>query len=198
MIRRIITLSIVHLGFILVFSFCNSGIPDQMAEEKTGPLSISENSGAFNQSFASLLNAYYSLRDAFVASDTVKVNEAATALTATADSLKVSELQGDTSGAIRETAQFFAATISSSGKAVTGEKEIDAKRKEFNMISDALWNLTRTVHYDGQKLYYQFCPMAFDNTGAYWLSADKEIRNPYFGSKMLKCGEVTDSLDYRK
>ena len=38
--------------------------------------------------------------------------------------------------------------------------------------------------------------MAFDNKGAYWLSEEKEIRNPYFGSKMLTCGETADSVDY--
>jgi hypothetical protein len=36
--------------------------------------------------------------------------------------------------------------------------------------------------------------MAFDDKGAYWLSAESEIKNPYFGKKMLECGEVTDSL----
>lgn len=39
-------------------------------------------------------------------------------------------------------------------------------------------------------VYKQYCPMAFDNTGAHWLSNTKEIQNPYFGDKMLKCGRV--------
>jgi hypothetical protein len=36
--------------------------------------------------------------------------------------------------------------------------------------------------------------MAFDNKGAHWLSNNPEIKNPYFGKKMLECGEVTDTL----
>ena len=36
--------------------------------------------------------------------------------------------------------------------------------------------------------------MAFDNQGAYWLSNAKQIRNPYFGEKMLTCGEVKEKL----
>nr|MBA4168268.1 DUF3347 domain-containing protein [Chitinophagaceae bacterium] len=61
-----------------------------------------------------------------------------------------------------------------------------------------LWSLTRTVKFDGQKVYYQFCPMAFKNQGAYWLSDKREIRNPYLSSKMPTCGEIADSVDYSK
>ena len=43
-------------------------------------------------------------------------------------------------------------------------------------------------------VYREYCPMAFDEKGAYWLSNDPEIKNPYFGNKMLDCGDVEDSL----
>jgi hypothetical protein len=43
-------------------------------------------------------------------------------------------------------------------------------------------------------IYKQFCPMAFNNTGAFWLSNTKEIRNPYFGDMMLKCGRVDSEI----
>jgi hypothetical protein len=36
--------------------------------------------------------------------------------------------------------------------------------------------------------------MAFDDQGADWLSAEEQIRNPYFGDKMLKCGLVEQDL----
>lgn len=40
----------------------------------------------------------------------------------------------------------------------------------------------------------RYCPMAFDNKGAYWLTEGHEIRNPYFGDTMLKCGEITEII----
>ncbi|MBU4264188.1 MAG: efflux RND transporter periplasmic adaptor subunit [Proteobacteria bacterium] len=43
-------------------------------------------------------------------------------------------------------------------------------------------------------VYEQFCPMAFGNTGATWLAGSEEINNPYFGRKMLRCGEVRRQL----
>ncbi|MBA4058359.1 MAG: hypothetical protein C0490_26815, partial [Marivirga sp.] len=43
-------------------------------------------------------------------------------------------------------------------------------------------------------LYLEYCPMANNNEGAYWLSNEKEIKNPYFGDKMLKCGSVKETI----
>jgi Cu(I)/Ag(I) efflux system membrane fusion protein len=48
----------------------------------------------------------------------------------------------------------------------------------------------------GKTVYYQFCPMANNNKGAYWLSESKVIRNPYFGEKMINCGETKEILNY--
>jgi hypothetical protein len=179
--------------------FCNSD--DKSADkvpEKQQPLSISQNTDVFNQSFTQLLSAYNDLKNALVASDTGKASAAALAMRSAADSLKVNEIKGDSTGAIKETALSFASTITGSAQALAAEKELKNKRKEFEMIADAMWNLTRTVRYSGQKLYWEFCPMAFDNKGAYWMSFEREIRNPYFGSEMLTCGSVEDSLDYSK
>lgn len=39
-------------------------------------------------------------------------------------------------------------------------------------------------------LFRAFCPMAFNDRGATWLSRDDQIRNPYFGSTMFRCGEI--------
>ena len=46
-----------------------------------------------------------------------------------------------------------------------------------------------------QKVYVDFCPMAFDNTGADWISDVQEIKNPYFGDKMMKCGSIKLELN---
>ena len=170
---------------------------DEPRAEKPKPLSLGQKSGAFNDSFNELMTAYFSVKDALVETDTVKANAAAANLARAAETLKTDEITGDSTGVIKETAKSFAGTITGSALGLRGEQNIDNKRKEFEMISDALWSLTRTVKYEGQKVYYQFCPMAFDNKGAYWLSNDPNIRNPYFGEKMLTCGSTQDSLEYK-
>lgn len=197
--KRAFTLILV-LGIVFIlFKFCNNKPDKQQApEEKQAPLALGTNSDAFNQSFTALLTAYYSLKDALVASDTSRANKAAAGLLASAGALKVNEISGDSTGMIKETALHYTSTISSSATSLAGAAGLEDKRREFESITDAVWTLTRTVQYDRQKVYYQYCPMAFDNKGAYWLSNVREIRNPYFGDKMLKCGEVADSLDYSK
>ena len=71
---------------------------------KDKPLTIGENTGTFNQSFNNLLSAYFDVKDALVASDTVKANTAAAALVIAADSLKTDEIK-DSSGVIKATAK---------------------------------------------------------------------------------------------
>lgn len=68
-------------------------------------------------------------------------------------------------------------------------KDIEEQRKHFVTVTKAVEKLVDGNVTSG-ALYKQYCPMAFGNTGAYWLSDSKEIRNPYFGDKMLKCGRI--------
>ncbi len=42
------------------------------------------------------------------------------------------------------------------------------------------------------NIYLMHCPMALDNKGADWLQKDPELRNPYFGSMMLRCGAIRE------
>jgi len=170
--------------------------PEKTRPAKPEPISVGKQSAGFMTSFKSLLDSYYNLRDAFVAGNLASVDKMNAIVKTAADSLRIDDIQGDTAGTIRETARYFNGTIGTTAGTLASKKDIESKRKEFDVLTDALWNLTRTVKFNGQKIYYQYCPMAFDNKGAYWLSEEKEIRNPYFGSKMLTCGETADSVDY--
>jgi hypothetical protein len=202
--KKTLVVVIVLAAIILIARpfFCNSRKDDKSAvgtvEEKQQPISIANNSDSFNQSFTHLINAYIDLKDALVASDAAKATAAAQTLRTAADSLKVNEIKGDSTGVIKETALTYTSTITGSAQALVAEKDIEGKRKEFGNIADAMWTLTRTVRYSGKKLYWEYCPMAFNNQGAYWISYERDIKNPYFGSKMMTCGSVEDSIDYSK
>ncbi len=186
--------------YIAIFSLgllwaCNSG-DKKTGESTTSTESVkSEHSDAFNSSFERVLNSYYLLKDGLFASDTVKVNRSTLALISAVDSLNMDELKtSDSNNVIIPTARSYTGTISSEGKGLLGEKDIEAKRKEFQMISGALFDLIRTVRYDRQKIYLLNCPMAFDNQGADWLSSTPDIQNPYLGAKMPNCGNLKDSI----
>ena len=111
------------------------------------------------------------------------------------DSLNMKELKADT--ALIKTAQTLKESILAEVLAMMKASDLEEKRKSFQIISDMMYDLIRTVKYDKAMVYQLHCPMAFDNAGANWLSNKDEVINPYFGNKMLHCGEVIDSVDYR-
>ncbi|MFI5155145.1 MAG: DUF3347 domain-containing protein [Chitinophagales bacterium] len=176
----------------------SGGLPKEAA------LVVGKNSEQFNASFGNMMNDYYSLKDAFINWDTAKADQAATALQKSADSLPLKDFKGDTT--LVETAQNYISSISSELKGLVGESNIEEKRKAFNMLTSEIYDLIRTVRYNGATVYHAKCPMAFgDSAEAYWLSDQRKIINPYLGKyhpsykdKMLGCGEIVDSLDFSK
>ena len=78
-------------------------------------------------------------------------------------------------------------------------KSIDDIRSSFNGVSQSMLVLEQFFGHESEESYYEiFCPMAFNNTGASWLSKEKDVNNPYFGAGMLKCGEVKREFDGKK
>ena len=165
-----------------------------VTEEKntSGGIQYSE---TFITSFNNVLNAYYNLKDAFVKSDTIAVNAAGAQLKTLLDSLKLDEVQQ------KDTVAFSSISgrpgdASAEIAGMLAENDLEKKRESFEMISSAFYDLIRAVRPGGVTAYYQYCPMAFNDKGAYWLSNADSIRNPYFGKKMLTCGEVKETLKY--
>jgi hypothetical protein len=78
-------------------------------------------------------------------------------------------------------------------KNILESKDIKNQRKAFKKISDGLYILLGVYDYTS-TVYLQFCPMANGGKGASWLSKGEEIRNPYFGSRMLKCGRIKETI----
>ncbi len=186
-------LTIAALVFFVACGGSDTGKKTDEAK-KDEPLTQSKNSPEFNDKFTELLNGYYKLKDAFVASNDTMAASQAQALVESADNLNLSEAKADSS--IIEMAQQYVGSISSEAKSLAVEPNLEAKRKSFQMISDNMYDLVRTMHFDKETVYHQFCPMAFNDAGAYWLSQSPDIKNPYFGKKMLTCGEVKDSIDF--
>lgn len=73
-------------------------------------------------------------------------------------------------------------------------KTLEELRKAFLQVSNSIINLESTFNPNDKPLYVLHCPMANNNKGADWLSASKEVRNPYYGKSMLTCGEVSKEL----
>lgn len=144
----------------------------------------------FQQQLSGVFNTYVKLKDAFVSTDGKKVSaEAATTRKALA-AVDMKLL----SGAAHNDWMNYLGGMESSLKEMESSSDIEAQRKSFSILSENLYKSIKAYGLGGATAYYEFCPMAFDNQGAYWLSDAEEIRNPYFGDKMLTCGSVTEKL----
>lgn len=73
-----------------------------------------------------------------------------------------------------------------------GDK-ISHQRSHFVMMSEVVYDLVKNFG-AGRPLYHDHCPMARDNKGAMWISETKEVKNPYFGAEMPKCGSVEEVI----
>jgi hypothetical protein len=71
--------------------------------------------------------------------------------------------------------------------------DIAHQREHFSMMSEDMYSLVKAFG-AGKTLYHDHCPMANENKGAMWLSESKEIKNPYFGEKMMTCGSVEEEI----
>lgn len=78
------------------------------------------------------------------------------------------------------------------GRMVATEN-INQQREVFSELTAAMEPVLKEAISSG-KIYKQFCPMAFEGKGDFWYSNSEEIRNPYFGDKMLKCGRVEETI----
>jgi Cu(I)/Ag(I) efflux system membrane fusion protein len=84
--------------------------------------------------------------------------------------------------------------IKASTTLISNTSKIKEQRNHFKHLSS---HLTYAIEVFGinEKVYHQFCPMADDNNGAYWLSKEEKVINPYFGNAMLTCGEVKQVIE---
>ncbi|WP_405380183.1 DUF3347 domain-containing protein [Maribacter sp. LLG6340-A2] len=84
--------------------------------------------------------------------------------------------------------------MKSMAMAMAEADDIEKQRELFSHFTANVEPLFKDALSEG-TIYKQFCPMAFEGKGGYWLSNAEEIRNPYYGQKMLKCGKVTEKIE---
>lgn len=144
----------------------------------------------FQNQLASVFTSYVALKDAFVASDANKVQDEAKQ---TDKALSKVDMKLVT-GAAHNDWMNYLTPLQSSLKEIQASTDIEAQRKAFSNLSDNLYKSVKAFGLGGKEAFYEFCPMAFNNEGAYWLSEQEQIKNPYFGDKMLTCGSVKEKL----
>lgn len=149
-------------------------------------------SAKFKQQLGNVVSQYLSLKDKLV-NDNSDIQSNVKSLQQSLKKVDMSLVMEDAHNVWMEALKSMNKEIELLSKAVN----IDEQRTIFLTISKSLSNATQKLGVkmkDNQPLYLEFCPMANDDKGGYWLSTEKEIKNPYFGGKMLKCGEVKQEI----
>jgi Cu(I)/Ag(I) efflux system membrane fusion protein len=148
--------------------------------------------GEFKEQLQKAYDSYIEMKDAFVASDVKIVKNKADKLKSNLDEVDMGLLQGDAHMDWMEQVQKMNAAVLS----IRDADDIEEQRSSFAEFNDNFYQSIKTFGLHHGTVYYQYCPMAFGEKGAYWLSNIKEIKNPYLGEAMLSCGETRETLEY--
>ena len=77
-------------------------------------------------------------------------------------------------------------------------EELEHQREHFTKLSANMYKMLKALNINTVDLYYQFCGMANDGKGAYWISEELKINNPYMGKMMPRCGSSKETLKANK
>ena len=130
-------------------------------------------------SVSKLYQNYLTLKNALVTDNSDEASKAANAFIKSASMIDYKVLSEGNLDILRKDASKIA-----------DSRSIEAQRESFNSLSKNMIALTQKFKLADQSVFIQYCPMA----KASWLSAEKNIKNPYYGSSMLTCGSVKSEL----
>ena len=172
-----IRLVISALVAVCTFAACNQSAEknDKSAADSTAIGSASP-ADIKDENAQQVYNDYLKLKDVLVSSDSSGAQAAGKELAAA-----LAKIDGC------ENTSALASKISTAG-------DLKTQRVHFTALSSDIVALMKHTDLNSGELYVQYCPMANEGTGGYWLSAEKAVRNPYYGDEMLNCGEVKETI----
>jgi hypothetical protein len=128
---------------------------------------------------SSLLTSYYNLKDALVSSNSTTAAASAEVFMKALNDMDKETIKNESRN-----------TLLSDANAISQTKDLKIQREKFATLSTNMFALAKTVKLSAEPVYQQYCPMK----KASWLSNNKAIKNPYYGSAMLTCGSVKETL----
>ena len=146
---------------------------------------------AFQNQLKAVFDDYIKLKDAFVKEDSNNVIIESKRLL---DKLSKVEMKLVTDKEAQKHWMSLEKEIKIAATSILNTAKIKRQRNNFKSLSLGLTNAIEVFGIN-EKVYHQFCPMADNNNGAFWLSKEKKVINPYFGSVMLNCGEVKQVIE---
>lgn len=132
---------------------------------------------------------YFALKDELVKTDGNTASAKATILLLTINRVKMQTLKTEEHSIWMKIVK----NIKEDAEHISDTKDIKHQREHFVTLSKNIFDLIK-VSKQETPTYYQFCPMANNGKGANWLSKENTVKNPYYGSMMLNCGKVVETI----
>jgi len=151
-------------------------------------LTVSEK---FQGQLKAVFNEYINLKDALVKEDSKSTSTNASTLLNKLNKVDMKLLSDNKA---HNHWMSLEGEIKSSATSIFETSDIKSQRDHFKHLSSHLINAVQLFGVN-EKVYVEFCPMADNNNGAYWLSKEEKVINPYFGEAMLTCGEVKQVIE---
>jgi len=172
--------SIIALATVFTVLFSGNNIQANTAKLQSGTTEIVD----ANQ-LQSVYDAYFTVKDALIKSDSkltsAKAKDLLTAITA----VKMDKLKSNEHTAWMKVVK----KLTADAKSISATTDLKKQRDTFKSLSKSTYDLIKVSSPD-QPIYKQYCPMA----DADWLSKEKAVKNPYYGSSMLTCGNVVETI----
>ena len=173
-------------------SMLNNGIVSQTETNNTAA-SKNRIPETFRSGLGEIYHAYIELKESLVASSFTSANKTAGKILLSIKNVNMNDLQQDDGRKWLE----WLEELDKNSRIIEASADIILQRQAFSALTQSLTSSIRYFGLNNDKVYYQYCPMAFNNKGDYWLSDTEEIRNPYFGDEMLTCGNVEEVFDFK-
>ncbi|SFN80966.1 membrane fusion protein, Cu(I)/Ag(I) efflux system [Algoriphagus ornithinivorans] len=160
-----------------------SGNFSMMNRPETRSLEVSS---AFRDQITQIADAYFRVKNGLVSDQLNQSQKDLTEVKKAVSQVDMKLVEGKAHDSWMKVQAQLNAAVGNMEKA----SSIDEARKGFSSLSEAVLEMTELFGLNKEAVYKDYCPMAFGNQGAFWLSERKDITNPYFGASMLTCGEV--------
>ena len=134
-------------------------------------------------------DSYFAVKDALVRTDGASASTSSKTLFTEINNIKMDNLSMDVHMAWMKVFE----NLKEDAEHIADIKDIGRQRDHFISLSKNIYEVMK-ISKQETPTYYQFCPMANDGKGANWLSKENTIKNPYYGSQMLNCGNTVETI----
>ena len=146
----------------------------------------------FKEQLQKVYDSYILMTDAFITSDDKEVSKNARNVKSDLQEVDMGLLEGDAHMDWMKQIEKLSESINQ----IIDSKDISDQRLSFAEFNNTFYISLKSFGLHHGTAYYQYCPMANGDSGAYWFSNEKDIENPYFGHAMLKCGETRETFEF--